>query len=85
METDYEVYEWLDRVLPPHVYREMAQQAYDAGEPDSAVADLLEEAVEAGALPPEILQRLKLEYPEDPVVSPIIEICERKLESGELP
>ncbi|WP_165242119.1 hypothetical protein [Corynebacterium lizhenjunii] len=79
METSYEVYEWLDRVLPPQVYRDSAQQAYDAGEPECAVADLLDEALYEDVVTPEILRRVKIEYPSDPVVGPIIELCERQI------
>ncbi|KAB1554259.1 hypothetical protein F7232_04670 [Corynebacterium sp. 319] len=80
----YQEYEWLDAVLPPSVYRDVAEQDYAAGEPESAIANLLEDALEEGAVTPEIVQRLKREYSSDPFIGPVIEICERKLAAGEL-
>lgn len=64
MPADYELYRWVDAHIPASVGRELAQIDLDAGEPEVAILELIDCAAAVGELPDEVVERLRIEYPD---------------------
>lgn len=68
MKDEYEVYGALDRMLPGSVSRGIAESAVNAGEPESGIADLLDEAYGDGFLTDEIITFIRSELDGGPAI-----------------
>lgn len=60
--NEYEIYQEIDRLLPKRVHRDAASTLYRGGEPESAIADLLDEAYGKGCLTDEIISLVRSEF-----------------------
>lgn len=68
MDNDYEVYETLSKMLDKHVAREEAENSVAAGEPESAISDLLDAAYSVGALSQDVVDYIESVYTGGPVI-----------------
>lgn len=68
MIQDKEVYERLDSMLPGKVPRWLSESAIDAGEPESAISDLLDAAYSVGALSQDVIDYIESVYTDGPVI-----------------
>ncbi|MCQ9353447.1 hypothetical protein NQ015_07705 [Corynebacterium sp. 153RC1] len=68
MQDDVNVYKSLDLMLPAQVPRELSESALRAGEPESAISGLLDEAFGVGALTQEVIDFVESVYSDGPVI-----------------
>lgn len=68
MLNDEQVYNRLLRMLPDSVPRGLSDSAFEAGEHESAISGLLDEAYSVGALTQKIIDYVESVYTDGPVV-----------------